>query len=306
MTLFLNEFYYTNNNLYDTILKIIDYNFQNKNVNLLNFLNFMNKNISIIDNIFLSDKNKLFLKNYINNVLRVLYLRFKYIYKWKIFIKNKYINNKINNIDLCFNNIKSDDCIYYYSNKKVYLFSCNDLINIFKVPLSNRKEEYPLPNKIKNPYTNENINKNSMFYIYSQLKKIINLDNNNLIYLFMKSDFDTELFLEKNYNFLLSKSIKSYYENVNNYYKLELFLEFMNYYDNKINCRHFLNNENCYDIINKYKFFICTFKYINILLNKNYYNNEIVSDNLKLFKISKEIYNRHNKLFYVNYKKNII
>ena len=60
----------------------------------------------------------------------------------------------INDTDLYMNSILSEDEVQLYDNGKKYIFSKNDIKQIFVMALSESEDGWPLPKKPKNPYTN--------------------------------------------------------------------------------------------------------------------------------------------------------
>ena len=126
--------------------------------------------------------------------------------------------------------------------------------------LLNTNYEYPNPIIIKNPYTNCSLNKSELYYLYYQLSKIENINLNKYINLFMISDFNLNTFLKKNYELLLTNSLDKYFKNINFNEKIEIFLEFMKYYNCIINERHFFSNYEYVDIINNYSNILKIFK----------------------------------------------
>lgn len=258
-----------------------------------------NDNYSI-NNHFLSNNHKLFLKNYFYFVTNKLYIIFKVIYKWKSFIKNKYSNNIANNKCLYLEDISIHNSIKVYQLKKTYLFSLNDIVKLFD-SLYKTNYEYPQPINIKNPYLNIYFSKPMLYDIYYQIKNDINEYPH--IKLFYESNFDIDLFLLNNYNYLLDISLKKYFIRMDIQEKVNIFLEFMVYYNNNINYRHFIkmNNENY--ILDHFNEEIYLFKYISILLEKTNNVDYILKKEIELNKKSKDIYNNYYDYFFIKYKK---
>ena len=298
---FLNLFEYPNKTLYKTILKMINFKLKDYNINFINFMLYIHNDNYSINNHFLSNNHKLFLKNYFYFVTNKLYIIFKVIYKWKSFIKNKYSNNIANNKCLYLEDISIHNSIKVYQLKKTYLFSLNDIVKLFD-SLYKTNYEYPQPINIKNPYLNIYFSKPMLYDIYYQIKNDINEYPH--IKLFYESNFDIDLFLLNNYNYLLDISLKKYFIRMDIQEKVNIFLEFMVYYNNNINYRHFIkmNNENY--ILDHFNEEIYLFKYITILLEKTNNVDYILKKEIELNKKSKDIYNNYNNYFFIKYKNN--
>ena len=68
-------------------------------------------------------------------------------------------------------NEKSASTIKIYENKKLYLFTCNDLSNHIEISLSNCDTYYfATPHQIKNPYSNIHFSKSTLFNIYMKIR----------------------------------------------------------------------------------------------------------------------------------------
>lgn len=210
MELFLNLFEYPNNIMYNIILKTINNDFICKisnqlHVNPISLYVYLNHNYNKINNVFLSNEHKLFFKNYFSFVGQKLFLIYRIIFKWKLFIKNKN-NTIINYKDLYLDDINIDNSVSVYQNKKIYLFSINDIIHIFENALLNHNYEHPNPIQLKNPYTNCKFDIPTLYNIYYQLSKKTNINKLEYIRLFMINDFNLDLYLENNYDILLKNS----------------------------------------------------------------------------------------------------
>ena len=302
MNKFLNIIEYPDKILYQTILKCINYLYT-KNNNYINFISFnifMNNNKSNIDNPFLSNEHKLFLKNYIENVNKKLYLIFKVIFKWKCFIKNKYKNKLLNNKDLFLDKIDFNKCIYVYINKKTYLFSINDIINIINTSLFNYKYNELEPLCMKNPYTNCIFSIPILYKIYNQLSKYIDMNDYNYIYELMICEFNIDLYLEYNYKLVLDLSFDNFFNNLKFDDKLNLFIEFIQLY-NKINIRHFFKKDYT-SIIKLYDNVIKEYIYTNLLLSNCMYDIELKNKVNELKNKSEEIYKNNISYFYIKFK----
>ena len=147
----------------------------------------------VLNNIFISEQIK---NEYINIFCKIQniyfsFIKFKNQYKYK---KYKILIDK----DLLLNPICKDSkyCIHIMQNKCKYLFSLNDIINLFKNSLTNSchlfLELYP----IKNPYNNLIFNKSTLYNMYFFIKEKT-ISNIELIDKFFLCNFDFNNFREE-------------------------------------------------------------------------------------------------------------
>lgn len=187
------------------------------------------------------------LKTY--NALR----RFVYLYK-----KSKY--ETVIETDLLLNTIKanSKNILCIIQNQKKYLFNIFELLKIIYNSLSNSEFFFSQPQEIKNPYNNLKFEYHNLCNIYFFMK-FQWVRFNDIFDRYFKCDFDRELFLHKNFNYLRECSIKNYVynNNENNYLYIEIMNMIINY-NNKIAKRYrILINEEfpmdiLYNIMKKY------------------------------------------------------
>ena len=308
--LFLGYKPYPNSILYRTILKTIHYDLKDYHINCIILSTYIIFNKSKINNGFLSRQNIDYLEKYILDLIKLLFNLYKVLYKWKLFIKNKYKNNVVNTEDLCMNKIDINNKIEVYENKKTYYFSYYDIEQLFNTSLLNHNYENPKPINIKNPYTNCLFSKSNIYHIINQLNS-----NNNIIKLFKKSYLDLNIFLDKNYDILLKESLTEYYDDMTFKERVCYLIEYLEYYDHKINIRHFNKIELIFDyeieifmfiyLIKLKKKYICD-DILNVFLLKkkyiNLYNKIIIIDNV-LKNLSNIIYNKYESSFFMKFKR---
>lgn len=247
----MNSFKYIIQNLFNceigyyNEIKINKYKFYNTNeINNILFSYFLNKDDdSIIDikykllndtlnNIFLSDEIK---NEYIDIFCKIqnIYfsiVKFKNVYKYK-----KY--KTLINTDLLLNplSINNKHCFQLIQNRCKYLFSLNDLINIFDNSLSKSSYLFFVSSPIKNPYNNIDFNNSTLYNIYFFIKSNT-IRNVELIDKYFLCNFDLVKY-NKEYKFLVREYIiKNHVKNCSN----ELFREIVddmlddfNYIDGK-------------------------------------------------------------------------
>ncbi len=165
-----------------------------------------------LDNIFISEQTKLkFLSIYckIQNIY-FSFLRLNNQYKYK---KYKIVIDT----DLLLNPLLKDNkyCFHLIQNKNKYLFSSNDIINLFYNSLTNSTELFLMSSLIKNPYNNIKFDKSTMYNMYFFIKNKT-ISNIELIDKYFNCNFDLELY-NKEYRYLLREYIiKNYIKNASN------------------------------------------------------------------------------------------
>jgi hypothetical protein len=116
---------------------------------------------TIIDNNFINNETKILSFKYLDDIIRTLYLKYKYYKLWIFRILCK--KPSVNLLDLEFNEINnnSSDIIVYIDNeeRRKYLFTQKDFNKLVKTNLehSYAYDAIPEPLPIKNPYTNKEI-----------------------------------------------------------------------------------------------------------------------------------------------------
>ena len=135
--------------------------------------------------------------------------RFVKNYKRKIYKKYEY-DSDLRFIPL--KNYDKNEIIEIIENKTIYSFRLLDLINILKVSLYNNENMFPLPLKLKNPYTNIYFKKHNLYNIifaFNKTKFIIP----EIILNYYKSDFDIIKFKLKTFPSLKENAIDKYLKN---------------------------------------------------------------------------------------------
>ena len=81
-------------------------------------------------------------------------------------------NNETVNFDIYMTPISKTDknVISVFHNSRIYLFTLTDLVNIINNSLGNSQYLYSDPLPIKNPYTNKEFDKSTLYNIYFSLK----------------------------------------------------------------------------------------------------------------------------------------
>lgn len=143
----------------------------------------------------------------------------------KLYLNSKKIKNKLQRFyNICKNkiykkyefdsdlrfiplkNYDKSEIINIIENKTIYSFRILDLINLLKISLYNNDNMFPIPMKLKNPYTNIYFKKYNLYNIliaFSKTKYIIP----ETILIYYKCDFDIENFKESAFPILQENAI---------------------------------------------------------------------------------------------------
>ena len=143
----------------------------------------------------------------------------------KLYLNSKKIKNKLQRFyNICKNkiykkyefdsdlrfiplkNYDKSEIINIIENKTIYSFRILDLINLLKISLYNNDNMFPIPMKLKNPYTNIHFKKYNLYNIliaFSKTKYIIP----ETILIYYKCDFDIENFKESAFPILQENAI---------------------------------------------------------------------------------------------------
>ena len=134
--------------------------------------------------------------------------------------------------DLLFNKLSMfpvDQKIELLENNTLYVFRLSDLINIINDSLTLSDGLFPMPKKVKNPYTNLNFTECNLYNIYFALLES-KFHIPILINLFFNCEFNLTIFINKFYPYLKDLSIMKYVKEgspINKYEYLEnLFFDF--------------------------------------------------------------------------------
>jgi hypothetical protein len=170
---------------------------------------------NIIDNNFINNEIKRLSFKYLDDIIRTLYLKYKYSKLWMFRILCK--KPSMNSLDLEFNEINSNrsDIIVYIDNeeRRKYLFSQKDFNKLVKTNLehSYAYDSIPEPLPIRNPYTNKEILKHDLISIDRGLK------NPPLVWHMFKScRYDIDSFKTIHHGYLLNMCISSFIDGLEN------------------------------------------------------------------------------------------
>jgi hypothetical protein len=152
----------------------------------------------IIENLYLKAKK-------IKNILE----RFVKILKKKLYKKYEF-NKDLRFVPL--KNYNNNEIVKIIENKTIYSFRTLDLIHLLKISLYNNENMFPIPLKLKNPYTNIYFKKHNLYNI------LIAFNNTNyilpeIVLNYYKSNFDIIKFKLKAYPLLKENAIDNYLKN---------------------------------------------------------------------------------------------
>ena len=155
-------------------------------------LDTMHEIYKINENPFLTNKKK---ETIIATLLKEIKIRMmmkKIIFRKK----NKTIRNVnyTEQISLSLENLSiypKKDLIKVYNSKKIWVFTNVDMVRIFRLGIMNQGNYFPLPQKPKNPYTNQDFTYGQLHNIIMQLK-YTGIKIPIYIQLFTKYDFNLE------------------------------------------------------------------------------------------------------------------
>jgi hypothetical protein len=170
---------------------------------------------NIIENKFINNEIKNLSFKYLDDIIRTLYLKYKYSKLWMFRILCK--RPSMNSLDLEFNEINNtiSDIIVYIDNeeRRKYLFSQKDFNKLVKTSLehSYAYDAIPEPLPIRNPYTNKEILKHDLISIDRMLK------NPPLVWHMFKScRYDINNFKTIHNGYLLNMCISSFIDGLEN------------------------------------------------------------------------------------------
>tara|TARA_Y100000389_G_scaffold68033_1_gene64443 strand:+ start:6078 stop:7220 length:1143 start_codon:yes stop_codon:yes gene_type:complete len=172
--------------------------------NTFNYNKFLIEYNKIGKNPFLSDKQKRILKMYIRKSIRIRCIVRKFCTKLIYTTRNK--KDSINEFSLDLQSpISPTDptIIYLYSGLNKWGFTCKEINKLFLIGIKNYNMIDPLPILFSNPYSGEQISKQSALHIFLQLRqKIHNYSGHtihHLVELFAKEYFEETRFIFFNY-----------------------------------------------------------------------------------------------------------
>jgi hypothetical protein len=137
----------------------------NGNATKLQKFDFLKRNL---DNIFFTDQDKQKFLEYFNRIQKYYFalIRFHNIWKYKRARITVSDDLYLNPIDMHGKNV-----FIIVQNKKKYLFSIANLINMVNSSLSNTSHFFSCPLVLKNPYSNIVFNKSDLYNLYFAIKK---------------------------------------------------------------------------------------------------------------------------------------
>lgn len=249
------------------IMKKISNDFENidkleKNIFLININSKIISTVffykyDIIENIFLEPTtiSKLeIIYNKAKNILNILN-KFSKDYKQKKYIKFN------SNVDLYFNNLNKfndNHIIKIIDNKTIYRFRLSNLILMWKDALFNCENLFPIPLKLKNPYTNVIFSNSILYHIYNSILNT-NFIVPTVITFFLKSHFNLSNFKNDYFSILKDNAIQKFITNGSYYEKYEQINNMFYYYSKEINYIYLNETNTSTDKI------IVTAKLLNIL-----------------------------------------
>ena len=148
----------------------------------------------------------------IKNVLDRFIKRYKFArYKKYEFYKDLLYND--------FENYDASEIIQIVENKTVYSFRTLDLIQLLKICLHNNEQMFPMPQKLKNPYTNVLFKTHNLYNIFFKFSKTTYVIP-SIIIKYYKSDFDIDVLKNRSFPRLQEIAIDDY---VRDGYYIELY-----------------------------------------------------------------------------------
>jgi len=160
----------------------------------------------VLENIFMTDKTRMWFMNYFAKIQRVyhVFAKFAYRYRHKItpllITKDVYLNNLTEGAPRVFSLVQ---------NKKKYLFSITDLINILNTSLGNNFFFVAEPLPCKNPYTNLPFNKSTLYNIYFFIKRT-DFIMPQMFHEYFMTNFNLREYAEQNDELILEYAIKQF------------------------------------------------------------------------------------------------
>lgn len=178
---------------------------------------------NFITNLFISNENK---ERYIE-----LFSKIQKIYFSFIKFKNQYKYKKCKILietDLLLNPLSKDNkhCLQIIQNKYKYLFSLNDIINLFQNALTKSCNLFLDLSPIKNPYNNLVFNKSTLYNMYFFIKEKT-ISNIELIDKYFICNFDLNKYKDEYKHLIRDYTIKIHIKNSSDDTFKELFDEMM-------------------------------------------------------------------------------
>jgi hypothetical protein len=266
--------------LIDIYLKSLSYHYNNKNFkDLLDEIN-----IRILSNGFLTQEVKQkVIKNYnlnrkFMNIIRNY--RNKLNQEKRSIINSKFLNLEFTNKSSLDNNI----IITENNTNKIYLFTPEEMISIFKMALLNQEESISSPSYPKNPYTNIKFTIKEQIYIISKINEYCYKNKKSLhIVLKMYNDcqFDPIILSNIHGNYLGIQACKNYVKSLVKEDFNDLVREFIIDYK--------LNRKVCYKcMLEKYNNDLKTI-FLPLIIKYQCENNSLYTGSLSSSKMMKNI-----------------
>lgn len=165
-----------------------------------------------IENIFFTEADKIAFLDYFNQIQKHYFAFIKLCNIWKYKRSCITVSDDLylNPID-----IEGKNVFVLVQNKKKYLFSIANLINMVNTSLSNTYHFFASPLILKNPYSNIILNKADLYNLYFAIKKSSFIMPVLYHYYFL-TNFDITKFREQNEGIIRDISIKNHIKNSDN------------------------------------------------------------------------------------------
>ena len=280
--------------------------------NLNNFYNIKNYKylineiqVGVLDNGFLTqDVKKKIIKNY--NLNRKLMNIIKN-YSNKLNRKRRcIINPKFLNLETTSNSKLDNNIIITEKNtNKIYLFTSEEMISIFKMSLLTQEESISYPSTPKNPYTNVKFTINEQIYIINKLNTYCYTNRKALhivIKMYSESQYNPRIFSSIHGNYLGIEACKNYIKSLNN----EKFNNLVKYFIIDYN----LNRKICYKcLLKKYSNNLKTI-FLPLIIKYQCENNDLYTGNISSIKMMRNTIRKENikieKRHYLKHRKRMV
>ena len=280
--------------------------------NLNNFYNIKNYKylineiqVGVLDNGFLTqDVKKKIIKNY--NLNRKLMNIIKN-YSNKLNRKRRcIINPKFLNLETTSNSKLDNNIIITEKNtNKIYLFTSEEMISIFKMSLLNQEESISYPSTPKNPYTNVKFTINEQIYIINKLNTYCYTNRKALhivIKMYSESQYNPRIFSSIHANYLGIEACKNYIKSLNNENFNNLLKDFKKEYK--------LNRKICYKcLLKKYSNNLKTI-FLPLIIKYQCENNDLYTGSISSIKMMLNTIRRENikieKRHYLKHRKRMV
>lgn len=165
----------------------------------------------VLINLFVSPKVKGILLDLFCKSQRIYYSLSKFAHKYKFHKAKVRVDT-----DLCLNtidtNYRKTVPIFDKSSRSVFLFTCQDLVNIIITALTHTSNFFIEPRICKNPYTNMPFSKSNLYSIYFHVQQNYPVIP-PLLQSFFMCDFDIDVFLLQNEHAIRNTAVKNCLKN---------------------------------------------------------------------------------------------